>query len=160
MTSRKFWIAKPYEELAPLKQPKTQRRRLPSEVEHRIVEMRKAGQTKESIMAALGVGSTTITRVCRKHLSDFDRAEIRSSIQHSRTYCDNAPARLRRQEILELRLQGLPFAKIAEKLGLAVASVGAICKELDYLEEEIAASNAASSRFKRGHDDRRQKRAI
>lgn len=155
MSAYRFWIAKPYEDLAPkqLKRP----RRLSGETVQRILQMRRAGKTREEIVVTLGVGTAAINRACKTHLSDYERAEIRSAIQRSKACYDNCPARLRRQQILDLRRQGLSYSRIAELLGLASASVGTICKQLDYLEEDIAANNAAGSRFKTGFDPRRNR---
>lgn len=155
MSAHRFWVAKPYEDLAPkqLKRP----RRLSGETVQRILQMRRAGKTLDEISATLGVGTAAIKRACKTHISDYERAEIRSAIQRSTTAYDNCPARLKRQQILDLRRQGLSYSRIAERLGLASASVGMICKHLGYLEEDIAANNAAGSRFKTGFDHRRNR---
>lgn len=149
MTAHKFWIAKPYADLVPLPEPKKQRR-LSAETVQQILNMRKAGKTKDAIAAALGVGTTAIDRVCRKHLTDYDRAEIRSTIQRSKSCYDTCPARVKREQILELRRQGLSYVKIANQLGLHQASVRPICKDLGYLEEAIVSANEARTRFTPG----------
>lgn len=155
----KFWIAKPYEQLSPLRRPKTDRRRpSPADIQ-RILNMRKAGHTKDKIVASVGFSTWTIDKVCSQHLSDYERAEIRSAVQRSKAGYENCPARVKRQEILDLRRQGLTIISIARQLNLCDASVKRICKELDWIEEEIAAQNAARAKFQLGFDHRRARRA-